>query len=268
MNSTNVAKRARNSEPPAVSLPTQSTIGAQSASFFATTHWTMVLTAGGSQNPSADQALEELCRTYWSPLYAFARRAGNAPELAADLTQGFFAHFLQKQLLGRADPGMGRFRSFLLACFKSYVAHEHERATALKRGGGQSAIPFDQLAAERLYAAEPADQATPESIFERRWALSQIENALHQLSAAYAAGPRALLFELLKDYVWGDKNGLTLGEIAAQLDLTEEAVKKAVQRLRQQFRECLRREVAQTLSSPDQLEDELRHLRRAISPGG
>ena len=234
---------------------------------FTTTHWSMVLAAGASVAPAAQDALERLCRAYWYPLYAFVRRVGNSSADAQDLTQGFFAYLLEHHLVARADPQAGRFRSFLLGSLKHFLAHEHERATALKRGGGLPVFSLDQFDPEERYALEPSDPATPESIFDQRWALQQIENALSRLRADYASSARGALFDLLKDYVWGDKNALTLAEIAARLDLTEEAVKKSVQRLRQRFRDCLRAEVAQTVATPDQIDDELRHLRAALSAG-
>src|SRR6266496_1366025 len=212
---------------------------------FTTTHWSVVLAAGDSAAPNAQPALEHLCRAYWYPLYAFVRRRRYGPEEAKDLTQGFFAYLLDRRLLAKADPQAGRFRSFLLASVKHFLAHEHERATALKRGGGQSVLSLDQFDPEERYALEPADDAaTPDAVFDQRWALLQVENALRLIRADYVSAGRGPLFDLLKDYVWGDKNALTLAEMAAQLDLTEEAVKKSVQRLRQRFRDCLRAEVA------------------------
>ena len=233
---------------------------------FATTHWSVVLAAGDSGAPNAQPALEQLCRAYWYPLYVFVRRLGRSPADAQDLTQGFFAYMLERRLVAKADPQAGRFRSFLLASLKHFLAHEHERASARKRGGGQPLLSLDQFDPEERYALEPAaDAVTPDAIYDQRWALLQVENALRLLRADYASAGRALLFDLLKDYVWGDKNALTLAEIAAQLDLTEEAVKKSVQRLRQRFRDCLRAEIAQTVATPDQIDDELRHLRAALS---
>ncbi|MEO8426060.1 MAG: sigma-70 family RNA polymerase sigma factor [Verrucomicrobiota bacterium] len=234
---------------------------------FTTTHWSLVLAAGDSSAPSTQEALERLCRAYWYPLYAFVRRLGRSPADAQDLTQGFFAYLLEHRLVARADPQAGRFRSFLLGSLKHFLAHEQERATALKRGGGALVLSFDAFDPEERYALEPFDLATPEAIFDQRWAQQQIENALAHLRADYTASGRGALFDLLKDYVWGDKNALTLAEIAARIDLTEEAVKKSVQRLRQRFRDCLRAEIAQTVTTPDQIDDELQYLRAALSVG-
>jgi RNA polymerase sigma factor (sigma-70 family) len=232
---------------------------------FTTTHWSLVLAAGAGRAPAAQDALEHLCRAYWYPLYAFVRRLGRSPADAQDLTQGFFVYLLEHHLVARADRQAGRFRSFLLGSLKHFLAHEHERATALKRAGSHPVLSLDQFAPEERYAIEPSDAATPETIFDQRWAQQQIENALSRLRAEYASAGRGPLFDLLKDYVWGDKNALSLAEIAARLELTEEAVKKSVQRLRQRFRDALRTEVAQTVATPDQIDDELRHLRAALS---
>lgn len=213
----------------------------------------------------AREALEQLCRAYWFPLYAFARRIGRSPEDAQDLTQGFFTHLLEKNLLNRADPQVGRFRCFLLGSFKHFLAHDYERATARKRGGWQIPVSLDQFEPEERYSLEPAVEASPERSFDRGWAEEQLEHALARLRDNYSTSGRVSLFDLLKDYVWGDKNALTLSEIAVRLDLTEEAVKKAVQRLRSRFRECLRAEIARTVATPDQIDEELRHLRAALS---
>jgi RNA polymerase sigma-70 factor (ECF subfamily) len=224
----------------------------------------MVLSAAGGASPAAREALDQLCRAYWFPLYAFARRTGRSPADAQDVTQGFFAHLLEKELLGRADPQVGRFRSFVLGSFKHFLAHDYERTTALKRGGGQIPVSLDQLEPEERYSLGAAIEASPESSFDREWAEEQLDHALARLRDDYSNSGRAGLFDLLKDYVWGDKNALTLAEIALRLDLTEEALKKAVQRLRSRFRECLRAEIAQTVATPDQIDEELRHLRAAL----
>jgi RNA polymerase sigma-70 factor (ECF subfamily) len=233
---------------------------------FATTHWSIVLAAKEQDSPQAIAALENLCRTYWYPLYCFIRRLGTGPVDAQDLTQGFFAYLLSRDLVSRADPEIGRFRSFLLGSLKHFLAHEHERANALRRGGGQRPVSLDEFVPEERYLLEPVDNATPEVLFEQRWAQEQLRNALDRLRAEYVSSGKAPLFELLKGYVWGERNDLTLAQIAEQLDSTEEGVKKAVQRVRHRFRECLRTEIAQTVASPDQIDDEVRHLRIALAP--
>jgi RNA polymerase sigma factor (sigma-70 family) len=232
---------------------------------FTTTQWSIVLAAGATAVPAAQEALERLCSTYWYPLYVFIRRLGRSPADAQDLTQGFFVYVLERQLVARADPHAGRFRSFLIGSLKHYLAHEHERASALKRGGRREIVSFDAVDPEERYRVEPLETATPEAIFDQRWALQQIENSLKHLRTQYASAGRGTLFDLLKDYVWGDKNALPLAEIAERLELTEEAIKKAVQRLRQRFRDSLRAEIAQTVATPDQIDEELRHLRAALS---
>jgi RNA polymerase sigma factor (sigma-70 family) len=249
-----------------VEEPASSELFAPSGRQFVTTHWSVVLAAGTTRAPAAREALERLCHDYWYPLYVFIRRLGRSPADAQDLAQGFFVYLLERQLLSRADPHIGRFRSFLLGSLKHYLAHEHERASALKRGGGRELLSRDAVDPEERYRLEPLDAATPEAIFDQRWALQQIENSLKKLRAEYAASGRGPLFDLLKDYVWGEQNALRLVEIADRLDLTEEAIKKSVQRLRQRFRDCLRGEIAQTVSSPEQIDEELRHLRAALSP--
>jgi RNA polymerase sigma-70 factor (ECF subfamily) len=233
---------------------------------FTTTHWSLVAAAGTGATPVARDALERLCHAYWYPLYVFIRRLGNTPVDAQDLTQGFFEYLLQRQLIAKADPKAGRFRSFLLGSLKHFLAHEHERAIALKRGGGKPLLALDALDPEARYAAEPADTTTPEAAFDHRWALQQIESALARLRTDYSSSDRRALFDMLKDYLWGEKNDVTLAEIAAALHLSEDAARKAAQRLRRRFRECLRAEIAQTVATPDQVDAELRHLRAALAP--
>jgi RNA polymerase sigma factor (sigma-70 family) len=230
---------------------------------FTTTHWSVVAAAADTKAPEASAALEELCRRYWPPVYGFVRRTSADPEDARDLTQGFFRYLLEHKSISRADPDRGKFRSFLLGSLKHFLAHERERAQALKRGGGQPPLSIDAACEEENF--EPSHAVTPEILFDQRWALKQIDCAIERLASDYSAAGRGPLFDLLQDYVWGDKSGATLAEIAGQLDLTEEAVKKAVQRLRARFRDCLRAEVAQTVTSPDQIDEELRHLRAAVS---
>ncbi len=244
--------------------PVDSSNGAAS---FATTHWSLVAAAGDSQYPESTQALEHLCRAYWRPLYYFARRSGHTHDDARDLTQGFFEHLLRKKALALADPNRGRFRSFLLTSLKHFLAHEREHASALKRGGGQPILSLEELDAENGDALQLSESQTPETLFDQRWASQQINHAVERLRREYAESGKVALFDLLKDYVWGEHNTLTLADIAADLDLTEEAVKKSVQRLRQRFRDCLRAEIAQTVTTPDQIDDELRHLRAVLTSG-
>jgi RNA polymerase sigma-70 factor (ECF subfamily) len=227
---------------------------------FATTHWSVVLAAGDLASPRATEALEQLCRGCWYPLYAYVRRAGHSVEDAQDLTQQFFARLLEKNYFALADRERGRFRSFLLTSLKNFLANEYRRDTRLKRGGGQALVWLDAEDAEQRFATEPIAADTPETLFEHRWALTLLEGALDRLRAEYTASGRGSLFDLLKPYVWGEKNAATYAEIATQMDLTEEAVKKAVQRMRQRFRDLLRAEIAQTVTTVGEVEEELRHL--------
>lgn len=231
---------------------------------FQSTHWSLVLLAAESNAPAALEALEQLCRAYWPPIHAYLRRTGYSPEDALDLTQSFFAHLLEHRAWRAADPMRGRFRSFLLGSLKHFLAHEGERARAQKRGGGKPLLSLDDTETADAKAFDVAADLSPEAAFDQRWALEQIERALRRLREGYAAEGRGPLFDLLKDYVWGEHNNLTLAEIATRLDLTEEAVKKAVQRLRARLQTALRQEIGQTLSSPDQIDEELQHLRQAL----
>lgn len=235
-----------------------------SARLFATTHWSVVLRAGHQSSPDSQDALEQLCRAYWYPLYAYVRRIGHSPEDSEDLTQEFFSRLLEKNALAQAARERGRFRSFLLTSLKNFLTNEYRRGARLKRGGGQLMVSLDRTGAEDRYLAEPTDAATPETLYEQRWALTLLENALARLRAEYAANGRGPLFDLLKDCAWGERNATPYADLATQLDLTEEAVKKAVQRLRQRYRENLRAEIAQTVSTVAEVEEELQHLARLL----
>lgn len=232
---------------------------------FATTHWSLVLTAGDRNSNQSSAALEELCTAYWYPLYAYLRRWGHSHEDAADLTQGFFAKVLGSDTLAQADRERGRFRTFLLTGLKRFVAHEWERSRRQKRGGGQSLISFEELAGAERYAAEPADNATPDALYQRRWAETLLARALDRVRSEYAANGRAALFDLLKPYVWGEESRASYPEIAAHLDLNEGAVRTAVSRLRTRFAQALRAEVAQTVAAPGDVEDELREFLRSLA---
>jgi len=227
---------------------------------FVTTHWTAVLSATGSDSTQARHALAELCQTYWYPLYAFIRRQGHAPHDAEDLTQEFFARLVEKEFLRAVRREKGRFRSFLLTALKRFLANEHDRATAQKRGGDRAVISIDHASAESRYELEPAHQVTPEVIFEQRWATMLLERVLERLREEYAATNRALLFGHLSDSLTKERDALPYAEIARELKMTEAAVKMAVQRLRRRYRELLREEIARTVASPDEIEAEIRHL--------
>jgi RNA polymerase sigma-70 factor (ECF subfamily) len=227
---------------------------------FATTHWSVVLAAGDDGSPTASEALERLCRTYWGPLYAYVRRQGHEVHEAQDLTQEFFARLLEKHYLGLADPARGRFRTFLLTSLQNFLRNEWKSASRQKRGGGQAILPLDLESAEGGYATDPADGLTPEIIFEKRWAAALLDQVLRRLGEDYAAVGKGPLFEQLKIFVWGEKNQASYAQMAVELGLSEGAVKVAVHRLRTRYRELLRAEVASTVADPAEIDEELRHL--------
>jgi RNA polymerase sigma-70 factor (ECF subfamily) len=233
----------------------------------ATTRWTVVLAAGSGRVSEAAEALASLCAAYWYPLYAFVRRLGYRREEAEDLTQAFFAQLLEKNYLRAADPARGRFRSFLLAAFKHFLANEQERARAQKRGGGRQPLSLDFEAGERRYSLEPAHELTAERLYERRWALALLDGVLAQLREEMRHAGKAALFERLKGYLTGEETK-SYCEASAELGTTEGALKMAVHRLRQRFREIVLEEIGQTVAGPADVEDELRHLFAAIRPEG
>ncbi len=232
---------------------------------FVTTHWSLVVSAGRNDTPHARDALEKLCRSYWFPIYAFVRRQGHGPHDAQDLTQEFFARLLEKQQLAAADPARGRFRSFLLASLKHFLANEWDKTRAQKRGGGKILIPVDVATAETSCGLEPADQATAEKIFERRWALTLLDQVLRRLRAEYVRDGKENLFEQLKPTLTEASRTVAYVEIATRLGTTEGAVKVAVHRLRQRYREVLRAEIADTVANPGEVEDEIRNLFAALA---
>jgi RNA polymerase sigma-70 factor (ECF subfamily) len=232
---------------------------------FVTTHWSVVLTAGRSDTTLARDALARLCQTYWHPLYAYVRRLGHSPPDAQDLTQEFFARLLAKNYLAAADESRGRFRSFLLAALKHFLANEWDKASAQKRGGGQIPISIDPGSAETACSFEPADTTTPEKIYERRWALTLLDQVLRRLREEYVRAGREKLFEQLKPTLTEASRTVRYAEIAARLGMSEGAVKVAVHRLRLRYREVLRAEIADTVASPAEVEDELRNLFAALA---
>jgi RNA polymerase sigma-70 factor (ECF subfamily) len=231
---------------------------------FATTHWSLVVAAGQGDSPDARAALATLCQTYWYPLYAYVRRHGRGAEEAQDLTQAFFAELLEKEYLQDADRERGKFRAFLLTAFKHFLSKERDRASALKRGGGRATLSLDLPAGERRYRLEPADQATPETLFERRWALTLLDQVLARLRQEYAGSGKGPLFEQLKGFLAGEKGPEPYAQLAREFGMTEGAFKVAVHRVRRRYRELLRAEIAQTVDSPEEVDDELRHLFEAI----
>ena len=228
--------------------------------YFATTHWSVVLTAQRSDSTRAHAALSNLCRTYWYPLYVFVRRQGHNPHDAQDLTQEFFARLLAKNYLAEVARGRGKFRSFLLAALKHFLANEWDRACAAKRGGGQNTISLNETDAEGRYQLEPPDTATAEKIFDRRWATTLLDQVLARLRDEYAHAEKLELYECLKGCLTVENRAAPYAQLAAQLNMSEGAVKVAAHRLRQRYRAVLREQIAQTVSSPAEIEDELRHL--------
>ena len=230
------------------------------AGCFLTTHWSVVLTAGSSDTPLAQAALEKLCRGYWYPLYAYARRRGHSVEDAQDLTQEFFARVLERHWLARADQAKGRFRTFLLTAMERFLVNEWHKVRALKRGGGQRNIPIQLDTAETRYGVEPVDTQTPEQAFEYRWALTLLDEVVSQLEAEFCARDQADLFATLKPCLVGDRAAQPYTELAAKLGMEEGGVKVAVHRMRQRYRELLRAEIANTVASPGEVDAEMRHL--------
>jgi RNA polymerase sigma factor (sigma-70 family) len=231
---------------------------------FATTHWSLVAAAGHGRSPESQVALAALCQAYWYPLYAYARRRLPNAHDAQDLTQSFFAELLEKDYLQAADPRRGRFRSFLLTAFKHFLSKQRERANAQKRGGGRPSLALDFEAGEHRYHLEPADFATPETIYERRWALALLEQALARLRQEMANAGKEKLFECLKGALEGEGPLESYARIGTELGVSEQGVKVAVYRLRRRYQELLRAEVAQTVASPEEIEDELRDLFAAV----
>jgi RNA polymerase sigma-70 factor (ECF subfamily) len=231
---------------------------------FATTHWTLVLAARHRDAPEAQAALTALCQSYWFPLYAFIRRHGYNADEAQDLTQEFFTRLLEKDFLDAVDRDKGRFRSFLLAACKHFLANERDRARAQKRGGGRQPLPLDLRDAEARFCHEPAHTLTAEKLFARRWALAMLDEVLARLQQEYAGKDKAELFEALRAYLIGDPDKAPYARAAEQLRLTEGAIKVAVHRLRQRYRELLREEIARTLDDPEQVDEEIRELFAAL----
>jgi len=228
---------------------------------FPTTLWTVVLHAGRDEPARARVALQQLCQGYWYPLYSFVRHRGYGPHDAQDLTQAFFAHLLEKRGLGRADPERGRFRTFLLAALKNFLANEWDKSHARKRGGGQTIVSLEQEAGESRYRLEPAHDLTPERHFERQWAVTLLDQVLSALQNEYEAEGKSELFDEMKNVITGHAGAYA--EMAARLKRSEGAIKVAAHRLRHRYRELIRARIAQTVGEGE-VEDELRHLMAAL----
>ena len=241
------------------SLSAVDEVAQNGAAAFATTHWSVVLTAQGD-SPAATEALEDLCRTYWRPIYSFVRRQGVGPEEAEDLTQGFFALLLERRDFDIVRKEKGRLRSYLLTALKHFLTNERNRAMAIKRGKGQRLISLDQLHRDDRAGFEPADTATADQIYERRWAMTVLNQVLARLEEEHRAAGKIQLFDRLQKSFTDDPDRSSQVEIAHQLGMTENAVNQAFHRFRQRYRELLREEVAHTVAVAVDIEDELRHL--------
>jgi RNA polymerase sigma-70 factor (ECF subfamily) len=231
---------------------------------FATTRWSRVLTAGRQDTASADQALAELCRQYWYPLYAYVRRRGHDADDARDLTQSFFAMLLEKGTVGVADPQRGRFRTFLLASMQNFLAGEWRKQQALKRGGGAEFLSLDFEAAEETFVQEPATGLDPEAAFQRKWALELLERAIGDLERQYADAGKSGLFAALKGTLGGVEPDRPYPDLARELAMSEGALRTAISRLRARWRDRVRALVAETVDDDDLIQDELQGLITAL----
>jgi RNA polymerase sigma factor (sigma-70 family) len=232
---------------------------------FLTTHWSVVLSARNAPSPQSDAALENLCRTYWYPLYAFARWRGHGAHDAEDLTQEFFSRLLQKRYLDSVQRERGRFRTFLLVAFKRFLANEWDRAQTQKRGGGCAAVPFDTDLAERLYKNEPSLTLPAEKRYEQRWVLALIEQTMARLRAEFEAAGKRNEFEKLKGYLAAEKSEAPPPSLATDLGMNDGALRVAVHRLRKRFRQIFREEISNTVSSAEDVDEEVRHLLAVLS---
>ncbi len=227
---------------------------------FPNTHWSVVLAAGQGSSPVVRAALEKLCRAYWYPLYVYVRRRGYSPEDAQDLTQSFFERLLERDLLADLRPAGARFRSFLLHTMKNLLASEWTRAHAGKRGGIGTILSLEDLNPEANYAQEAVDTNSPDAAFERRWAATVLRQALDRLRQEQVAAGKEAMFDHLADTLTGAAPSHPYAQLALKLGLSEAAVKMTIHRLRQRYGELLRLEVAQTVVTPAEIDDELRHL--------
>jgi len=241
------------------SLTATNASGKYGVAAFTTTHWSVVLEAQ-SESPAAQEALEKLCRTYWRPIFSFVRRQGLRPTDAEDITQGFFAQLLERRRFDAVRKEKGRLRSYLLGALKYFLTDEQRRAMAIKRGKGQHCISLDELHAADQSEMEPADPMTAEMVYERRWALTVLERVLSRLKEEYCAAGNAALFDSLKKLLPDEPGSPSQAEIGARLGMTENAVRQAFYRFRQRYQSLLREEIAHTVATPGDIEDELRHL--------
>jgi len=232
---------------------------------FVTTRWSVVVDAGESGSQASRDALALLCDSYWSPLYAYTRRQGNSPAESQDLTQEFFAYLIRTNFIASASRERGRFRSFLLVAFKRFLINEWKKSRAQKRGGGASMISLDADEAETRYLADTSNACPADQLYDQRWALALLDKVLESLRAEFVAEGREDFFESLKTFLYGEQGAQTQAELGARFGLSVSAVKAAVHRLRERYRRRLREEVADTVASPAEVDDELRHLLAVLS---
>ena len=233
---------------------------------FETTNWSLVLAAAESKTPRSQEALAALCEAYWPPVYAFIRGQGCAPEKARDLTQGYFLRLLEKHYLKDVRPEAGRFRSFLCASVKHFLANERDKEQALKRAADRAPLAFDVEAAEGRYVLELADELTPEKVFEKEWAATVLKRALSCLREEFAVAGKLEEFDRLKVYLTGEKPADPYKQVAEDLLITEPAVRVTVHRMRRRFGQLLREEIGHTVATPQEIDDEVRYLLEVIGP--
>jgi RNA polymerase sigma-70 factor (ECF subfamily) len=232
---------------------------------FRTTSWSLILAAASDPTTAARQALSILCQTYWNPVYAFIRRKGYDPDQAQDLTQEFFARLIEKNYLGDADRERGRFRSFLLTAVKHFLANEWDRAQAQKRGAGRFPISIDTAAAEGWYVPAVVDPVTPECLFERRWALSLLDRVLSRLKEDYTAAGKADQFAVMESFLNNDPDGERYEQAADRLGVSSGALRMSVSRMRSKYRALLREEIAETVTTPEEVDEEIRFLLSSLN---
>jgi RNA polymerase sigma-70 factor (ECF subfamily) len=232
---------------------------------FVPTHWSVVLAAKDKSSPQSQEALETLCRTYWYPLYVFARRQGQQPHDAQDLTQEFFIRLLQKDYLDAVEQERGRFRTFLIMAFKRFLANAWDRSRAQKRGGGQIPLPLDPELAESWYQEEASVQMAADLAFDRNWAVTLLDQALARLRDDYQQQGKGAEFEILRRFLAVGKDPISYGEVAGLLGQSEAAVKMAVHRLRRRYRAVFREAISQTVAAPADVDEEMRHLLEILS---
>ena len=233
--------------------------------WFATTHWTTVLAAGATTSSASAAALERLCRTYWYPLYAFVRRKGYGPQDAEDLTQGFFARFVEKRYLDDVSREKGKFRTFLLCSLNHFLANEWDRSQRIKRGGQVTFLSLETTCAEERYGLEASAAESPDHLFDRRWAQTMLQVVLARLRNEFEAGGKRERFEELKPFLLVEPEAGAYADTGARLEMSQQGMKSAVHRLRQRFRELFREEIAHTVATRQQIDEELRYLVRLMT---